>query len=65
MGRLVEAAVAHMMGNTSAAWDATYDVGVRRRALERVLALWPSFKAWVQAEAAKQSQQVPRNPLQS
>lgn len=60
--RHVEDAAAFMMGNSSAAWDATYDDNVRSRAKERVLLLYPKFQEFVMAEASKRKQIRPRNP---
>lgn len=59
----VEAAAAYYMGNTTAAWDATYDDNIRIRAKQRVLQLYPQFVAWVRAQAARQVQQQPIDPL--
>jgi hypothetical protein len=58
----VEGAAAYMMGNSSAAWDATYDDNMRSRAKERVLLLYPKFQEFVVAEARKRRQVRPRNP---
>lgn len=63
LARHVEGAAAYMMGNSSAAWDATYDDNMRSRAKERVLILYPKFKEFVMAEASKRRQVRPRNPL--
>lgn len=62
LARHVEGAAAYMMGNSSAAWDATYDDNMRSRAKERVLLLYPKFQEFVKAEAAKKRQVRPRNP---
>ena len=62
LARHVEGAAAYMMGNSSAAWDATYDDNMRSRAKERVLILYPKFKEFVMAEASKRRQVRPRNP---
>jgi len=62
LARDVEGAAAYMMGNSSAAWDATYDDNMRSRAKERVLLLYPKFQEYVLAEASKRKQVRPRNP---
>lgn len=62
VARHVEGAAAYMMGNSSAAWDATYDDNMRSRAKERVLLLYPKFQEFVMAEASKKKQIRPRNP---
>lgn len=64
-GSMLEAAAAHLCGNSSKAWDSTYDDHMKTRAIGRVLALYPSFQQWVQAQAAQARAQLPRNPLQS
>lgn len=63
MATHLEGAAAFMMGNTSAAWDATYDDNIRSRAKERVLKLYPKFQEFVKREAAMQRQHRSRNPL--
>lgn len=62
LGNQVEAAAAYLMGNTTAAWDATYDDNIRTRAKDRVIKLYPKFVEYVKAEAAKKKQLRPRNP---
>ena len=60
--KLIEAAAAAMCGNTSAAWDATYDDEQKTRGMHQVLVLWPRFTAWVKASAALKRHNIPRNP---
>lgn len=57
-----EVAAAALMGNRPASWDATYDERARVRPMERVLAGYPAFKAWVKAKHAHKKQQRPRDP---
>jgi hypothetical protein len=62
LARHLEGATAYMMGNSSAAWDATYDDNMRTRAKERVLKLYPKFQELMKAEAGMRRQVRPRNP---
>lgn len=62
LGNQVEEAAAYLMGNTTSAWDATYDDNIRTRAKDRVIKLYPKFVEYVKAEAAKKKQMRPRNP---
>lgn len=59
---IVEGAAAHLMGNSSAAWDATYDDHMRTRALDRIIAMYPRFREFVKGEHARKRQQRPRDP---
>ena len=58
----VEGAASFMMGNSPAAWDATYDDNIRSRAKERVLKLYPKFQEFVKAEGQKRKQMRLRDP---
>lgn len=58
----LEEAAATMMGNKPPSWDAAYDDKARIRPMEKVLAVYPAFKAWVMNEYATKRQQVPRDP---
>lgn len=62
LGTQLEAAAAFLMGNTPAAWDATYDDNMRTRAKERVLKLYPNFVEYVKSEHNKKKQVRMRNP---
>lgn len=61
----LEEGAAMMMGNRPPSWNATYDDKVAMRPMEKVLAVYPAFKAWVlqEHEQASKRRKVARDPL--
>lgn len=60
---MLEGAAAHLMGNSPSSWDKAYDAKAKMRPILKVLALYPSFKAWVMDQARRDKGKRPRNPL--
>ena len=58
----LEVAAATHMGNRPASWDVAYDDKADSRAMERMLAKYPAFVAWVKAQHASKRQHRARDP---